>query len=405
MNWQYRPRWVAERIRQAVSFSPVIVLTGARQTGKSTLLQHEAPFDKWRLINLDDIDSLSMAKERPEELLAISDKIIIDEVQRCPDLLLSIKRAVDKNRERRFILSGSANLILMSSVAESLAGRALYFELFPFSYGEENERDFPQWITTSPQNGPSSADSFSDSLTGAKFFKGSLPPLTFLTNNADIHDWWQGYIHTYLERDLRDLSQISNLPDFRKIMGLLAARNSRILRQSELARAGGMSQATVGRYINLMEVSGLVVKIRPYSRNISKRLVKSPKIYFVDTGLACALAGIKHPDQITESLKGALFESYIFLNLLAVSSVSGGELFYFRTQGGKEREVDFILETDGKVIAIEAKSSTSVSFRDAENIFFLKDILPGLSAGLIIYNGKEVVTLGENIHAVPWFLI
>jgi predicted AAA+ superfamily ATPase len=122
-------------------------------------------------------------------------------------------------------------------------------------------------------------------------------------------------------------------------------------------------------------------------------------------GLACALAGIKHPDQITESRKGPPFESYISINLLAVFSVSGGELFYFRTQGGKEREVDFILKIDGKVIAIEVRSSPSVSFRDAENIFFLKDMLPGLSAGLIIYNGKEVVTLGENIYAVPWFLL
>jgi len=125
----------------------------------------------------------------------------------------------------------------------------------------------------------------------------------------------------------------------------------------------------------------------------------------VDTGLVCALAGIKHSDQINESIKGAFFEAFVFLNLLAVCSVSGGEIYYFRTQGGKEREVDFILELDGKIIAVEVKSSVHANFRDIENILFLKDLLPNLSAGLVVYNGTEIVQLGKNIWAVPWFLI
>jgi predicted AAA+ superfamily ATPase len=404
MKWQYRSRWIAERIRQAVSFSPVVVLTGARQTGKSTLLRYEPPFSDWRLLNMDDMDILSMSQNRPEELLAVSENLIIDEVQRSPDLLLSVKAAVDENRERRFILSGSANLLLMKAVSESLAGRALYFDLLPFSCGEEKERSFPDWIIKLPENDPPSFTA-SASLSPSTLFRGSLPPVTFLSTQAHIRDWWQGYIRTYLERDLRDISQVTNLPDFRKAMGLLAVRNGQILKQSELARDSGLSQATAGRYINLMEVSGLVFKLKPYSKNISKRLIKSPKLYFADTGLACALAGIKDSKQISTALEAALFESYIFLNLLAISSVAGGELYYFRTQGGKEKEVDFILEVEGKIIAIEVKSSTKVSFRDAENVLFLKDLLPNWGAGLIVYRGTEVLSLGKNIYAVPWYLI
>ena len=141
---------------------------------------------------------------------------------------------------------------------------------------------------------------------------------------------------------------------------------------------------------------------KPYTRNISKRIVKSPKVYFIDSGLVCALSGLRQAKQISDPFKGALFESFILLNLLSYASAMDGELYYFRTQGGKEKEIDFVLETNGKAIAIEAKYSTRVGFRDADNLFFLKDLLPNFASGLVIYNGPDVLTLGENIYAVPW---
>jgi len=405
MQWRYKQRWISERIRKATSFSSIVVLTGARQTGKSTLLRFEDPFRSWHYITLDDLDTLSIAKNRPEELLAFSDRLIIDEVQRSPDLLLSVKRAVDDNREKRFILSGSANLLLMKSVSESLAGRALYFDLLPFAWGEENEKEFPQWITHLPENEPPSQAQSANPLPESLLLRGFMPPLLFLTDTEQMSEWWKGYIRTYLERDLRDLTQINNIPDFRKMMGLLAMRSGRILKQSEIARDAGLSQATAGRYINLLEISGLLVKLTPYSKNISKRLVKSPKAYFIDPGLVCALSGFNDMDMIPASFKGSLFESFVCLNLLAVARVARGELYYFRTQGGKEKEVDFILEVDKKIIAIEAKHSTRVGFRDTENLFFLKDMLPNWAAGLIVYNGTDVIKLASDIFAVPCTMI
>jgi predicted AAA+ superfamily ATPase len=405
MKWHYKPRWLAEQIRKSISFSPIVVVSGARQTGKSTLLQHEFTSSAWHYVTLDDLDVLSLAQRRPEELLAISDHLIIDEVQRIPNLLLSVKQAVDKDRSRRFILSGSANLLLMKSVSESLAGRATYFELLPMAHKEEIEAPLSNWMTNLYEKKPPQSEGQPKRKIQDLLFRGALPPVLFLSDEQEISSWWRGYIRTYLERDLRDLTRISNLPDFRKMMGLLALRSGQILRQSEIARDAGISQATAGRYINLLEITGLLVRLNPYSSNISKRIIKSPKVYFIDPGLVCALAGMAHPEEITDSLKGMLFESYICLNLLVFSSLHGGSLHYFRTQGGKEKEVDFVLEMGKKIVAIEAKNTMKVGLREAENLFFLRDILPGWKAGLIIYNGSETLTLGKDIFAIPWSII
>jgi predicted AAA+ superfamily ATPase len=405
MKWYYKPRWLAEQIRKATSFSPIVVVSGARQTGKSTLLQHEFTSKIWHYVTLDDFDVLSLAQRRPEDLLAVSDHLIIDEVQRSPDLLLSVKQAVDKDRSRRFILSGSANLLLMKSVSESLAGRAAYFELLPMAHKEENEAPMSNWMTNLPEKKPPKFEEQPRRKIRDLLFRGALPPVLFLSDEQEISSWWRGYIRTYLERDLRDLTRISNLPDFRKMMGLLALRSGQILRQSEIARDAGLSQATAGRYINLLETTGLLVRLNPYSSNISKRLIKSPKVYFIDPGLVCALAGVAHPEETPDSLRGMLFESYICLNLLIFSSMCGGSLHYFRTQGGKEKEVDFVLEMGKKIVAIEVKNTMKVGLREAENLFFLRDILPGWKAGLIIYNGSETLTLGKDIFAIPWSII
>ena len=404
----YRPRWLADRLRDAIEFSPVVVLSGARQTGKSTLLRNESPFKDWHYISFDDLDTLLLADKNPEEIINISHHMVIDEVQKSPGFIHSVKRAIDKDRTRRIVLSGSANLLLLKKVSESLAGRAIYFNLMPFACGELQGRKESGWFSSflntgtlpSDMNSPDNPQDIKSSL-----FRGFLPPVVPIKKETHIAMWWQGYIKTYLERDLREISEISHLPDFKKMMELLALRTSNILKQSEISRDAGLSQATAGRYINILEATNLFLKLGPYSKNISKRLIKSPKAFFMDSGLAASLAGFSSAGATPGPFMGALLESYVLLNLIVRASIAGGEVFYFRTQGGKEKEVDFIFEKENRVVAIEVKLSSSVSMRDIDNMLFFKKASDRFSGGLIVYSGKEIKQLTREIFAVPWNLL
>jgi len=402
MPWTYKTRWITPQLVDAVEFSPIIVLTGARQTGKSTLLRNEAPFKDWPYYTLDDLDVLEMAEKAPKELAALHDRMVIDEVQKAPQLLPAIKLRIDENRDRRYVLSGSAHLLLMKAVSETLAGRALYFELLPFTLGEETGRPLPGWLIEGRFDKiPSPSGSTADAVTAENLFRGSLPPVTFLSKPHQAAAWWEGYVRTYLERDLRDLSNVSNLPDFRKVMTLLAARTAQILNAADIARSVKISQATAGRYISLLETSGLFAKLQPFSRNVAKRVVKSPKIFSLDTGLACSLSRIGAPKNIEPSYRGQLFETLVFQNLSAATGAGAGRLYYLRKQGGLEREIDFILESSGGLIAVEIKSSHTAGLKDAENMVHLQGLLPSWNGGLVIYNGDEIKKLRKDIWAVP----
>lgn len=407
----YKKRWIAEKIRVAAEFSPVIILSGPRQAGKSTLLQNEHPFNKWHYITFDDLDVLALAQKRPDELLAISHNMVIDEVQKVPTFLHAVKKAVDQDRTRRLALSGSAKLLLMKDVSESLAGRAVYFDLMPFSYGELMERSYSSWLELFMKTGRLPSLTVADYTAGQSpgdlthtLFRGFMPPVALMENEEHISMWWKGYITTYLERDLRDLSQISYLSDFKKLMSLLALRTANILNQTGIARDASLSSATAARYINLLEETGLIMRLNPYSKNISKRLIKSPKIFMVDTGLATSLAGYKTASSISEGFKGALLESYVFLNLKVMATLMEAEVMYFRTQGGREKEVDFILEKGDEIIGIEVKSSSTVSMRDIDGLLFLKDIIERFAGGLVVYCGHEIKQLTMNIFAIPWYM-
>jgi predicted AAA+ superfamily ATPase len=404
MTTDYRPRWLAEKLREAVEFSPAVVLSGARQTGKSTLLQSEAPFKDWPYLTLDDLDTRETAEKDPGRLAALHDRVVIDEVQKAPGLLAAVKVQVDRDLRRRFVLSGSANLLLMKKVTESLAGRCLYFDLMPFSLGEEEMKAPGDWLDPAffeNRFRPGSIGSISD----FRLCRGALPPVAYLKKPAHVADWWRGYTRTYLERDLRDISQVTHLSDFRKVMALLASSSGQIINQTNIARAAAISQATVGRYIDLLEITGLFVRLFPYSKNVRKRMVKSPKIYCIDTGLACSLTGMAPTDELSAEFRGQLFETLAFQNVLVRTALEGAKIFYLRKLGGLEREVDFVVERGGRFVTIEVKSSKQVRFKDAESMLALKDLLPKWSHGIVLYNGAEIVKLGDRIYGLPITMI
>ncbi|MCX5709079.1 MAG: ATP-binding protein [Candidatus Omnitrophica bacterium] len=402
----FKPRWILSALLPVIKENPVVVLTGARQVGKSTLLMNDPAFSSWKYVNLDDYNLLAQAEAEPASLWKDSDKIIFDEVQKAPKLLSAIKQTVDKDRAaKKFILSGSANLLLMSKVVESLAGRAVYFPLFPMAIGEMQSHPQPRIF----------ADILNGNLPKPRVLpqtqeppyqimaKGCMPALLTQNKNELYLRWWEGYIATYLERDLRQLSQIESLPEFRRLMEAVALRSGQIMNQTEISRDTGISQATVYRYLNLLETTCLMQRIPAYAHNRTKRLIKSPKVYFIDPGLTSFLCGYFNAESLKQAKEaGNIFESLVLLHLKIMSelTVPQAKIFYWRTVSGKE--VDFVIEHGKEIIAIEVKLSGEAEYKHIQGLSaFLKDY-PGATAGIVIYTGNEIKYLGEKIIAVPW---
>jgi uncharacterized protein len=400
----YKPRWLADRLRKAAKAHPVIVLTGPRQVGKTTLLRSEDPFSDWRYHSLDDLDVLRQAQREPEALWAGTDRIILDEAQRAPDMLLSIKQAVDQDRARRFVLSGSVTLDLQASVSETLAGRAVSFALAPMTSAEW-EGVAPAFQVEALFSGilPQEHELLQAPETEVSITRGFLPALLPYSDRGDVLDWWSGYVTTYLERDLRSLSQVSSLPDFRRVMELASLRTGQLVNQTEMSRDSGVSQPTVHRYLNLLEASFLIHRMPAFSRNRGTRLIKAPKLYWTDAALPAFLAGNYDHATLRRSREaGGLFENLVVQQLgVAVSLLQPvGRVHHWRTAGGVE--VDFVVEWGRSLVALECKFSDRPRYRDVKSLQRFLEEYPECACGVLVHAGREIKQLGDRIVAVPW---
>ncbi len=399
-----RPRWFRRNLESALKVLPVTVLTGARQTGKTTLAQS---LPSRAYFTLDDVGVLDQAVRHPDALLSRR-PVTLDEVQRTPPLLLAVKRAVDERRRAGdFLLTGSANLLLMDRVADTLAGRAVYLELPPFCPAEWEQRkdalfpldrlfasdfdleewpvekgDWPSWL-----------------------LRGGFPPALALESHADRALWFLAYVQTYLERDLRQFSAVSSLPDFQRLMALAAHRTGRLLNQADLARDAALTHPTTHRYLNLLETGCLVTRIRPLASNPNVALVKTPKLYWTDCGLAAALAGIKTPAEASARPDaGFWLEQTLFQSLQAWRALDPlrRKLHFWRDRPG--REVDFILEEDGKLVALEIKTGSTVTSADAAGLRAFRDSLrrkASLVRSVVLHAG-QARPLDTDVLALPW---
>ncbi len=397
----YLSRYVAQNLREDLSIFRVLVLTGARQVGKTTLALNEEPFRHWTYLSLDDWETLELAEKAPSEIFALGKDLIIDEVQKAPKLVSYVKLFSDQDPERRFLLTGSSHLLLMKEVAESLAGRAAYRELLPLTLSEVYQQPLPSWLLM-PERLENLPKSPLEEDILWLLFRGFLPPLLRLTKPRQVFSWWQSYVRTYLERDLRDLAHITHLPDYRRLMRLLVLRTGGILKISDLARDLGLPQTTVSRYIHLLETSCLLIRLPAFTNNMAKRVIKSPKVYFLDPGLASHLMDKRNLKDLSREEQAKLFENLVFLNLYVFSEIEGGRLYYFRTYGGREKEVDFVLEVAGSVVGVEVKFEKEVGFKDVENLRFFREITPSFQTGFVIYLGERLQKLGKDLYAVPW---
>lgn len=404
VNNSVLPRCVAERLGNHLRVMPAVVVTGARQTGKSTLAQ---AFGERRYVTLDDFDALDVARRNPDAIIGGDQPVTIDEVQRAPDLLLAIQRAIDRNRRPgRFLITGSANLLLMRQISESLAGRASYLTIWPMTLREQAGQGVAgRWeeIVATPETewDRMLADASAHPADWREVVtRGGYPtPALQLKSAEERAVWFDGYVRTYLERDLRELSEIASLTDFRRLMHAACLRLGGMINQSELGRDCALAQPTVHRWLNLMETSYLLVRLPAYAVHRTKRLIKSPKFYWSDTGLACHLAG-------TEAPGGALLENLVLHDLLVWrdSRREFAELFYWRTTIGEE--VDFVVETGGKLLPIDVKADKRPRLADAKNLrAFRAEYGKKARAGLLLHAGNHLEWLAPDVLAVPWWRV
>jgi predicted AAA+ superfamily ATPase len=353
------PRAVGKALAERLRVMPAVVVTGARQTGKSTLVEQLLE-DTRRYATLDDLDVLDAARRDPEALFGGTGPVTLDEVQREPALLSAVKRAIDRDRRAgRFLLTGSANLLLMRQVSETLAGRASYLTLWPMTRREQLGHGrcgrWPELLATPDAD-------WRELLAGGEPMpedwrslarRGGFPtPALELATDADRCIWFDGYVRTYLERDLHDLAAISSLPDFRRLMRAACLRLGQLVNQTELGRDTALAQPTVHRWLNLLETSYLLVRLPAYAVNRTKRLIKTPKIYWGDTGVAMHLA--------ETDPGGAHLENLVLHDLLAWrdAGLEHAELSYWRTATGEE--VDFVIEAGGKLRVSAGDTGTRV---------------------------------------------
>ncbi|MDF1527245.1 MAG: ATP-binding protein [bacterium] len=402
MMTDYSPRDIAPLIGRALGSMPVVVVTGMRQTGKSTMLRMDRSLSEREYVSFDDFAQLAAAREDPDGFVRSRDRVTIDEAQKCPDILTAIKKAVDEDRTPgRFILSGSANFSMLKGVSETLAGRAVYFTLHPFTRreitGKQGGRPFLRVFFDAPDV----LDVKAAPVDWREVLSGGMPSVC-LHQVEDAGFWFKGFEQTYLERDIMEFSRIGNVIPFRNLLHLAALRTGQLLSPSQLGRDAQLKAATAARYLSILDASFVIRRVSPYLKNRSSRLIKSPKMYMSDSGLACYLAGIREPGIEGEHpLKGALLETYVAQNLsgLIDSCWPDAELGFWHIQG--RHEVDFVIEDGGKCLALEIKSGARWSEGDLSGLKAFLAKTPHCKAGILAYNGDTPVQLGERLWAIP----
>ncbi|MCG8608147.1 ATP-binding protein [bacterium] len=365
------PRTLSNKLRQVVKQFPVAAVVGPRQSGKTTLVKNTFP--DLTYVSLEDIDTRTFAMEDPRSFLATyNNGVILDEAQRVPELFSYLQTVVDDHGTAgQFILSGSQNFLLHEKVSQSLAGRVFMTKLLPLSLSE---------LTTA---GIELGD-YEDSL-----FKGFYPAV--LAKNILPTDWYPSYIQTYVERDVRLIRNITDYNAFHAFLKMCAGRVGQLLNLSSLANDCGITHNTAKSWLSVLEASFIVFLLQPHHRNFNKRLVKMPKLYFYDTGLACSLLGIQsHEQLITHHMKGRLFESMVIADLIKHRLKLGLEpnLFFWRDKVG--HEIDCIVELVDRLLAIEIKAGKTVISDYFKDIRYWHN-LSGSSSGdhYLVYGGDQ----------------
>ncbi|MCK5154090.1 MAG: ATP-binding protein [Spirochaetales bacterium] len=382
---EYINRIIEKKLYDYLNIFPVIAITGPRQSGKSTLIQ-QCLEDKYRYITFDDPMTVDFFYSDPKGFMQQhADRIIFDEVQKVPEIFSYIKIEVDKDRQNygKYILTGSSQFSLLKKISESLAGRIGLLSLLPFQY-----RELP------------------DLQKKDQIIYGSYPELV-VRKYKNTSEWFGSYINTYIEKDVRTLYNIGNLRDFQQLIRLLAARCSQELNMSSLSREIGVSVKTIQNWVSVLEASYIIFLLPPYHKNLGKRIIKRPKLYFFDTGLVCYLTGIESEDILNKGpLGGSIFENYITAETKKslLHRDRKDQLFFFRNNAGLE--VDLIIENSNErsLTYLEIKNNSTPKYKMTENLKLIMGLETGSSTrkGYLVYKGSEEGKFSENIEYINY---
>lgn len=389
MPYRYISRDIEKILMSSVKMFPSVIVTGPRQSGKTTLLKHLFS-ETHSYVSMDNPDLRLMAINETELFFKnYKPPLIIDEVQYAPQVLSYIKMLIDKDRHKfgQFILTGSQLFPLMANVGESLAGRIGVFTLLPFSIKEQINKNKP----------------FNNDMLKGFALRGGFPEVT-LNKAMNPELWFAGYLQTYLERDVRQLRQIGSLVDFQRFLQLIAAFNGQAVNLSSLSRDLGVAINTIKAWLSILEASGQIVLIKPFYLNKGKRIIKSPKIYFLDTGLLCYLSGISSINQIFKGpLSGQLFETVVVSEIVKRFYNNGKipKIYWWRTSYGEE--VDFVIEDKGKIIPIEVKLSAKINMEMAKGLINFYDLFSDkIEEGFLINLSQDKIKFNDKIESVSF---
>jgi uncharacterized protein len=400
-------RHLRPALETALADTPVVMVVGPRQSGKTTLCRLVAAPRGARALTLDDAATLAAAAADPAGFVAgLEGPVLIDEIQKAPALLPALKLTVDRRRvPGRFLLTGSADVLALPTVSESLAGRLEVLTLWPFSQGEiEGRREM--FVDALFARSLSPVRTINDTRAGVieRALRGGFPEAVARTDPARRRAWFRAYVSSMLERDVRDLAQIDGLTVLPRLLSLLAVRSASLLNAAEMSRSLGLPQTTLTRYLTLLERAFLVRRVPAWTSNRGHRLIKTPRVWLPDTGLLAFLAGLT-PARLAAGGEtvGPLLETFVASELAKqlTWSETSAQLFHFCSHAG--REVDLMLEADdGRIVGIEVKAAATLGARDFKGLDALRDIAGRrFHRGIVLYTGNESLPFGNDLWALP----
>ena len=390
-------RSVNDLLKEALSISPVVLLTGSRQVGKSTLcltFQQE-----YRVF--DSLTERAAATSDPLGYInALPKPITLDEIQKAPELLESIKMSIDAERiNGTFLLTGSANVLDMKKAKETLAGRIIEIPLWPLSQKELNHKPNENIIDILFSKGVNSLPraSITPNKQLEAIVNGGYPEIIKIKSKRGKSLWFNAYISTYVERDIRDVGELRDISAFIRFYNIIAPRSCGLVNKSDLANDANLSEPTINNYLTMLEMIYQISMLTPYSSNISKRFIKSPKMFMTDSGLFCHLLGIHNAEELNQSTrKGDVVESFVYSELLKHISYSEiqAKIYHYRTTDKKE--IDFIIEKADKVFAVEVKASLTIKKEVFKHIADFQKKSSKKIIGLVLYAGESLLSFGDE---------